>query len=81
MLETVAVVGLASVYVWYVVALSTIGDRPFGRLRDRWPMLIGCCWCSSLYITAGILLATGNYDPLTHAASAGMAGLLGTLAS
>ena len=78
-MDTVAVIGLASLYVWYVIARATIGDRIFRVLREtRANMLVGCPWCAGFWITGAVTLVTG-YDILTHLAAAGVVGLLGAL--
>lgn len=77
----IVTVGLAAVYVWYVLALSTIGDGVFAYPREHWGPLWGCPWCAGLYLTAILLLVTGTYDPLTHLACAGFAGVVGSLTS
>lgn len=74
----VAIVGLAALYVWYLLAHAAIFDKPFAYPREHWESLWMCPWCSGLYLTAGLLLATGTYDPVTHLAAAGVVGVLGT---
>lgn len=76
-LSVVAIVGLSALYVWYLIAHSTILDKPMGAARERWPLLIGCPWCAGFWIVGLILLATQTYDPLTHLATAGLVGFMG----
>lgn len=80
-LAVILTVAFAALYVWYVLALSTIGDRPFGWLRQKFPLLIGCPWCCGFWLTGLLLIVSGTYDPLTHLACAGITGLVGTLAA
>jgi hypothetical protein len=76
-LNVIAVVGLSALYVWYLLAHSTILDKPMGGARCRFPLLIGCPFCAGFWIVGLILVATQTYDPLTHLATAGLVGLLG----
>lgn len=76
-MNQVLVVGLAGFYLWYLLSQATILDRPLGWIRDKGDALVGCSWCSGFWITAVLLLATGNYDPLTHLASAAVVGVMG----
>lgn len=74
----VLVVGLAAFYIWYLLAEATIFDRPLGWVREKGHPLIGCSYCSAFWIVGVLLLiATKSYDPLTHIAAAGVAGLAG----
>jgi hypothetical protein len=77
-LAIIATVGLAALYLWYFLALSRVMDRPLGRLRERFPLLIGCPWCLGFWLTGLILIVAGSYDPLTHLAAAAVTGLLGS---
>lgn len=74
----VFVAAAASLYVWYLIALSTLLDKPLGRTRDRWPLFIGCPWCAGFWITGLVLIGAGHYDPFTHVAAAGLVGLAGS---
>lgn len=80
-LAVVLVIGLGSVYIWYVIALASIGDRVFAYPREHWGPLWGCPWCAGFWITGLLLIVSGTYDPLTHLACAGLCGLLGSLSS
>lgn len=77
-MNTVLLVGLACTYLWYLVALAEITSF-LQPVRDRFPMLIGCPWCLGFWLTGLVLLLTGNYDPLTHLATATVVGVVGTL--
>lgn len=79
-LNVVLVAGLAALYIWYVLAESTIGDRVFAYPREHWGPLWNCPWCLSFWTTAIMLLVAGVYDPITHLAAAGTAGFLGSRA-
>lgn len=79
-LPIVLITGVAATYVWYVLAQSTIGDRVFAYPREHWGPLWGCPWCAGFWITGLLLLVTGTYDPLTHAATAGAVGFMGRYA-
>lgn len=71
----VLVVGLAGVYVYYLLAHATILDWLLAWPRERWSPLIGCAWCAGFWIT-GALLVT-DYDPVTHLAAATVVGVVG----
>lgn len=71
-------VGFAALYVWYVLSRATVGDRVFQYPRERWGSLWNCPWCLGFWTTGLILLATGSYDPVTHLAASGVAGLAGS---
>lgn len=77
-LNTVLLVGLACVYLWYLIALAEITNF-LQPIRDSFPMLIGCAWCLGFWLTGAVLAVTGNYDPLTHLATATVVGVVGTL--
>lgn len=79
-LTVIAVVGLAALYLWYLIGHSTLLDKPLGGARERWPLLIGCPWCAGFYIVGLLLIATQTYDPLTHIATAGLVGFMGRYA-
>jgi hypothetical protein len=77
----VVIVGLAAFYLWYVLAIASIGDRVFAYPRDHWGPLWGCSFCAGFWLTGLLLLVTGTYDPLTHLACAGLCGVVGSLTS
>jgi hypothetical protein len=77
----VFVAAAASLYLWYLIAESTLLDKPLGGVRERWPMLIGCPWCAGFWITGLVLIGAGLYDPFTHVAAAGLVGLAGSHAA
>lgn len=79
-MDTVLVVGLASVYLWYLIAHATITEWAFGKLREDegWlGFLTRCPWCLGFWITGFLLLVSGQYDPLTHLATATVVGVVG----
>lgn len=80
-LTVVAIVGLSALYVWYLLAHSTLLDKPMGPARERWPLLIGCPWCAGFWIVGLLLVVTQTYDPLTHLATAGLVGIMGRYAT
>jgi len=83
-MNTVLVVGLASLYLWFMLAKATITEWAFGwaRSNEDWVgELVNCGWCSGWWITGLVLLATGNYDPLTHLATASVVGVMASLAT
>lgn len=71
------VVGFAGFFVWWVLAYSTLLDRPMSWPREHWAPLVMCSMCACFWITGAILLVTGQYDPLIHLAAAGLAGAVG----
>lgn len=73
----VFVAAAAAVYLWYLIALSTLLDKPLGWARERFKLLIGCPWCAGFWISGAVLLASGHYDPFTHVATAGVVGVVG----
>jgi hypothetical protein len=77
----VLIVGLAAVYIWFVLSQATIGDKVFAYPREHWGLLWNCVWCLSFWTTALMLIVTQTYDPLTHLACAGFAGVVGSLTS
>lgn len=77
-LTIIAVTGLASVYLWYLIAQASIFDKPLAYPREHWGPLIGCPWCAGFWLVGVLLIATKTYDPLTHLATAGLVGLLGS---
>lgn len=80
MLDTALVVGLAAVYLWFLLAHATITEPVFRRARkaDGWVgELVGCAWCAGWWITGILLLVTGQYDPITHLAAATVCGVVG----
>ena len=77
-LTVILIVGLAGLYVWYLLAQASLFDRVFAYPREHWSPLWGCPWCAGFWITGLLLLVTQTYDPLTHLASAGVVGLLGS---
>jgi hypothetical protein len=77
-LTIISVVGLAGLYLWYLIAQASIFDKVLAYPRNHWGPLIGCPWCAGFWITGLLLLATQSYDPLTHIATAGLVGILGT---
>lgn len=74
----VAIVGLAAVIIWYLLSEATIFDRLFRYPREHWGALWNCPWCVSFYTTAAMLIIAGVYDPLTHLATWGFAGFVGS---
>lgn len=76
--DTIAVIGMVGLYVWYLLAHASIFDKVFAYPREHWGPLWMCAWCSSFWITGLLLLATGSYDPYTHLAAAGVVGVLGS---
>lgn len=70
-------VGVAGFFIWWVVAYSTLLDRPLGWPREHWAPLVMCSFCAGFWITGALLLFTGTYDPLTHLAAAGLCGFMG----
>lgn len=79
-LAVVLITGLAAIYVWYFLSESTLLDKPMGRARARFPLLIGCAWCLGFWVTGLILIATDSYDPTTHLAAAAVTGFVGSKA-
>lgn len=77
----VVITGFAAVVIWYLLSQATIFDRVFAYPREHWGMLWNCPWCTSFYSTALLLLVTGTYDPMTHLASWGFAGFVGSHSS
>lgn len=77
-LSVVLIVGMAGVYLWYLAAHASLFDRVFAWPREHWESLWMCPWCSGFWLTAGLLLVTGTYDPVTHLAAAGVAGVIGS---
>lgn len=71
-------VGLAAYYVWYLICQADIFDKPLAWPREHWSPLIGCPWCLGFWVTGLILLLTHSYDPVTHLAASGVAGLAGS---
>lgn len=80
MLETALLVGLAALFLWYLLAESTILNKPMGWPREHLPLLIGCAWCCGFWLVALLLVITGDYHPLTHLAAAGFVGFVGSKA-
>lgn len=80
-LNIVLIAGLAAVYVWYLLAHATITEKVFAYPREHWGALWLCPWCAGFWITGLLLVVTGTYDPVTHLATAGVAGVVGTLAA
>lgn len=74
----VLITGLAGLYIWYLLSQASIFDRLFAYPRENWGPLWNCPWCSGFWITGGLLLAAGVYDPITHLAAAGVTGLAGS---
>lgn len=76
-------VGLASVYIWFLVAHASITKWLFkwARFHDGWiGELVGCSFCIGFWVTGMLLLLTGNYDPVTHLAAAAVCGVVGRYA-
>lgn len=74
----VLIAGMAVVYVWYLLAHATIFDRLLAYPRDHWGPLWMCPWCAGFWLSGLALLLTGTYDPLTHLATAGVVGVVGS---
>lgn len=74
----VIVVGLAALYVWYLLAHASLFDKPFGWPREHWGPLWMCPWCAGFWIVGLILLLTGSYDIGVHLAATAVTGLAGT---
>lgn len=81
-MNTVLVVGFACAYIWYLLAVAHITEPVMAaaRARDDWVgLLITCPWCSGFWLAGVLLLVSGNYDPMTHLATACVVGVVGTL--
>lgn len=81
MLTTALAFGLASVYLWFLLAHASISDHgPVHWLRENesWPgELLRCPWCCGFWLSGLLLLACGIYDPVTHLATATVVGVVG----
>lgn len=80
-LSVVLIAGMAAFYIWYLLAHASIFDKPLAYPREHWGSLWMCPFCSGFYLSALVLLATGTYDPVTHLATAGVVGVVGSLAT
>jgi hypothetical protein len=80
MLSEVAVVGLAALFVWYLLAESTLLAKPLAYPREHWPLLIGCAWCAGFWLTGLIYWGAFDYTLVGHVAAAGLTGYLGSKA-
>lgn len=78
-MSDVVVVGFAGLWVWYLIAHSTLLEKPLAWPREHWALLIGCPWCAGAWIVLIILLVSGNFDPLTWLAAAGFVGAVGSM--
>ena len=77
-LAVILVTGLAVFYVWWVLAHASLFDRVLAYPREHWGPLWMCAFCAGFWLTGLALLVTGTYDPLTHLATAGLVGLIGS---
>lgn len=79
-MNEVVLVGLASLYLWFLLAKASITEPLLGTARSHegWVgELVNCGFCSGFWLTGGLLLATGTYDPVTHLATASVVGVVG----
>lgn len=82
-MNVVLVVGLASLYLWFLLAKASITEPLLGRARSHegfWGELVNCPFCAGFWLSGALLLVTGNYDPVTHLATASVVGVVGGLA-
>lgn len=74
----VAIAGVAVFYVWWLLAHATILDKPLAYPREHWGSLWMCPFCACFWLSGLLLLVTGTYDPVTHLAVTGVAGVMGS---
>lgn len=77
-MSEVIVIGLACLYLWYLLAQATILDKPLGWIRDKGSALIMCPWCAGFWITGLYVWAATDYTVTVHLACAGFVGFVGS---
>ena len=78
-LPVVLIVGLAALYVWYLMEHATITERVFAYPREHWGPLWGCPWCAGFWVVGLLLVLQPDfYDPYTHLAAAAVGGFMGS---